>query len=186
MDMTASTSKYIVERVSAVDVEARAAAWAKADQAGQAMGQLSPRDTVRASVAGARLLVDYGRPSVRGRKVFGGIVPFGEVWRTGANAATQLVTDRELRFGEAVVPAGTYTLFTIPTAAGWTLVVNKQRGQWGTQYDPAQDLVRIPVAVKALAQPVEQFTIAIAPAGEGGVLRMAWERTEASVPFTVK
>lgn len=186
MDMTATTSKYLVERVPAVDVDARAAAWAQADRTGRAMGQLSPRDTVRASVAGATLLVDYGRPAARGRKVFGGIVPFGAVWRTGANAATQLVTDRELQIGDATLPAGTYTLFTIPTAAGWTLVVNKQHGQWGTDYDAAQDLVRIPVAVKPLAQPVERFTISIAPSAAGGVLSMAWERTQASVPFTVK
>ncbi|HET9985919.1 MAG TPA: DUF2911 domain-containing protein [Longimicrobiales bacterium] len=186
MDMTGSTSKYVVRRVADLDVEARAAAWARADQAGRAMGVLSPRDTARASVAGATVLVDYGRPAARGRKVFGGVVPFGEVWRTGANEATQLVTDRTLQIGEATVPPGTYSLFTIPTASGWTLIVNKQHGQWGTEYDAAQDLARIPVTVKPLARPVERFTITIAPSKTGGVLELAWADTQASVPFTVR
>jgi hypothetical protein len=103
-------------------------------------------------VGAAQVLVDYSRPSARGRTVWGGaLVPYGQVWRTGANAATQLVTSADLTIGGAAVPAGTYTLFTLPTADGGQLIVNKKTGEWGTEYDAAQDLVRIPLRASALA-----------------------------------
>ncbi len=154
--------------------------------AAQGRPQASPRDTVRASIGGAQILVDYGRPSKRGRVIFGELVPWGQVWRTGANQATHLRTDRDLAFGTTVVPAGTYTLYTIPRQDGWTLLVNAQTGQWGTTHDPARDLYRIAMRVGALAQAVEQFTIVVAPEGRGGVLRLQWDATEASIPFTVR
>jgi hypothetical protein len=138
-------------------------------------------------VGGAKVTVDYGRPSMRGRKVFGGIVPWGEVWRLGANAATQLITDHDLVIGDTTIPAGTYSLWLIPTASEWTLIINKQHGQWGTEYDPAQDLARIPVTVTALSEPVEQFTMGVtADGGSSGTLSMEWETTEGTVPFTVR
>lgn len=146
----------------------------------------SPRDTARATVGGARVMVDYGRPSMRGRTIMGGLVPYGRVWRTGANAATTLVTDADLRIGETAVPRGTYTLYTIPGEDAWTLVVNRQTGQWGTEYDEAQDLARIPMQVSRTDAPVEQFTISVVPGqGNAGELVMEWENTRASVPFTV-
>ena len=148
---------------------------------------LSPRDTVRFEVApGQRIYVDYGRPSMRGRKIMGGLVPYGRVWRTGANAATTLITDVGLRIGNVDVPRGTYTLYTLPTARGWTLIVNRQTGQWGTQYEPARDLARIPMQVSALPAPVQQFTIAL-ERGRGGThtLALEWETTRATVPFRV-
>src|SRR5580704_8423860 len=95
---------------------------------------LSPRDTARATIGAAHVLVDYGRPSKRGRVIFGGLVPYGEVWRTGANAATILVTDKDLTIGHQTVPAGTYTLYTIPSASKWQLIINKEVGQWGLTY----------------------------------------------------
>jgi hypothetical protein len=98
---------------------------------------LSPRDTARMELgAGKHLFIDYGRPSMRGRRIMGGLVPYGRVWRTGANAATTLVTDVDLTSAAVRVPRGTYTLYTLPTAGGWTLIVNRQTGQWGTQYEP--------------------------------------------------
>ena len=148
--------------------------------------QSSPRDTAEATIAGAQLLVDYSRPSKRGREIFGGLVPYNAVWRTGANSATTLVTNRPLRMGSTTVPAGTYTLYTIPTAASWTLIVNKQTGQWGTEYDQSQDLARIPMRVKKVSAPVEQFTIAVEPGRQNaGVLAMTWDTTRAELPFTV-
>ena len=148
--------------------------------------QASPRDTAEATVGGARVMVDYGRPYKRGRQIFGGLVPLNQVWRTGANAATTLVTNRALRLGTTTVPAGTYTLYTIPTASGWTLIVNRQTGQWGTEYDEKQDLARIPMRAARVSAPVEQFTIAVEPRGQaGGVLSMAWDTTRAELPFTV-
>lgn len=146
---------------------------------------LSPRDTVRFDVApGQRVYVDYGRPSMRGRRIMGGLVPYGRVWRTGANAATTLVTDVDLLIAGHAVPRGTYTLYTLPTAQGWTLIVNKQTGQWGTQYEPARDLVRIPMQVSTLREPVQQFTIKL-ERGRGGndTLALEWETTRAFVPF---
>ena len=148
---------------------------------------LSPRDTTEQTVGGARLLVDYGRPSKRGREIFGGLVPWNQVWRTGANEATHFVTNKDLAIGGTKVPAGTYTLYTLPAPDGWKLIINKQTGQWGTEYDQAQDLARIDMRVEKRPEPLEQFTIAIEPQGQqGGVLRLAWDTTQASVPFTVK
>jgi hypothetical protein len=150
---------------------------------------LSPRDTARLELEGGRkVYVDYGRPSMRGRKIVGELVPFGRVWRTGANAATTLVTEADLRIGDATVPRGTYTLYTLPTEQGWTLIVNRQTGQWGTQYDASRDLVRIPLRATPLAQPVEQFTIALerGPGRAAGTLAMAWENTRLTVPFRVQ
>jgi hypothetical protein len=148
---------------------------------------LSPRDTVELAFAPAqRIWVDYGRPSMRGRKIMGELVPYGRVWRTGANAATTLVTDVDLALGGTRVPRGTYTLYTIPTARGWTLIVNRQTGQWGTEYSPSRDFARIPMQVSALRQPVEQFTISLERQNAGaGNLALAWERTRAWVPFRV-
>ena len=134
-------------------------------------------------IADDRIYVDYGRPSKRGRAIMGGLVPYGQVWRTGANAATTLVTPRDLRIGGTTVPAGTYTLYTLPGVSAWQLIVNRQTGQWGTEYDPSQDLARIPMQVARTPAPVEQFTIALEPGG-GNVVNMAlmWENTRASVP----
>jgi hypothetical protein len=104
------------------------------------------------------------------------------VWRTGANAATQLNTPVDLVVGGATVPAGKYTLWTLPAPGGWKLIVNKQTGEWGTVYDAAQDLVRVDAKVEALAAPVEQFVIAFEP----GMLVLTWDRTKVSVPLARK
>jgi len=183
LDMTGTTSKYTVTRVPSVDVDGLAAAWGARAQP----GALSPRDTARATVGAAHVIVDYGRPSMRGREVFGGIVPWGDVWRLGANAATQLVTDRPLALGGTELPAGTYSLWCIPTESSWTLIVNGQHGQWGTQYDESQDVARIPMEVGATAAPVERFTTEVTDTGEGrGTITFLWENTRASVAFTVR
>lgn len=147
----------------------------------------SPRDTASMRLGGATVSVDYGRPYARGRKIMGGLVPFGQVWRTGANAATTLVTGADLRIGRVDVPRGTYTLYTVPAANRWLLVINRQTGQWGTEYDPKRDLARIPMRVSALRSPVEQFTITLAPGQNGrGELAMSWENTRAAVPVELK
>jgi len=119
--------------------------------------------------------------------IFGGDpVPWNKVWRTGANAATQFTTSSDLMFGSTLVPAGKYTLWTLPTPTGARLIINSQTGQWGTDYDMTKDFARVDLASKALAQPVEQFTIAVVPQGTGGVLRFSWDTTEYSIPFTIK
>jgi len=177
--------RFALPLAAALAAAAPAAAQVRHDAPAQPGRILSPRDTARFELApNQRVYVDYGRPSARGRRIMGGLVPFGRVWRTGANAATTLVTDVDLRIGNATVPRGTYTLYTIPSPGGWTLIVNRQTGQWGTQYEPARDLVRIPMQVTTLREPVEQFTIAL-ERGRGGAhtLALQWERTRATVPF---
>ncbi len=186
LDGRQTTDKVLVERVDNVDADGIARMFAAREAASGAMGQLSPRDTARTSVGGATVLVDYGRPHQRGRVIFGDVVPWDQVWRTGANAATQLVTDRDLVIGGTTVPAGTYTLWTLPGKSGAKLIINRQHGQWGTEYDAAQDFGRFDLTSTALAQPVEQFTMMLEPAGTGGVMRMRWAGTEYSIPFTVK
>lgn len=146
----------------------------------------SPHEKVEATIDGAKVSVEYGRPYAKGRQIFGGIVPFGKVWRTGADEATTLVTDRALVFGTTDVPAGTYTLYTIPGETAWTLVINKQTGQWGTQYAEAQDLARVPMTRAATSAAVEQLTISLIDTPAGGSLKVEWADTSATADFTVK
>jgi hypothetical protein len=192
LDATATTVKTLAERVDEVDLEGIVKRRLALEKSAGQPGLPSPRDTVRATVAGAALSIDYGRPSRRGRRIFGGLVPLDSVWRTGANAATQLESSRDLvlrdaRGAETVVPAGKYTLWSIPGGAhGPTLIVNKQVGQWGTQYDPAQDLVRVPLRLTTSSSVVERFTIDVAAEGAGGVLRLAWDDREYALPFRVR
>ena len=182
-----TTQKVMVERVADVDVGAMAAEWARRDSAGQALGVLSPTDSVKASVGGAQLAVVYSRPSLRGRTALGAVVPYGQVWRTGANAATIFRTDRDLVIGGATVPAGSYSLWTLPSPSGAQLIINRQTGQWGTEYDAARDLARVTAAMTTTPSPVERFTFAIEPTtGKGGTIRYSWGTTEFAVPFTVK
>ena len=134
---------------------------------------------------GKTVTIDYSRPYAKGRKIFGGLVPYGKEWRTGANEATTFVTTADLMVGGKHVPAGNYTLYTVPEADKWTLIINKQTGQWGTVYKEDQDLVRIPMKVGKTSEPVEQFTISLDKAGpKAATLRMEWENTQASVEIT--
>jgi hypothetical protein len=166
------------ERVPRVDIAA-----AGPDFAARPLGTLSPRDTVRGQVGDAEVWVHYGRPAKRGREIFGRVVPWDVVWRTGANTATHFHTPVDLVVGGADVPAGTYTLWTRPSPSGWKLIVNRQTGQWGTDYHADQDLVRVDLAVETLPAPVELLTLRIEPAEGGAVLRIDWDRTRASVPL---
>ena len=173
-----STFKVVVTRAPMTDLTGIAMM--------AAIPQLSPRDTLRTTIGGASFTVTYSRPMKRGRVLFGETVPWGEVWRTGANEATHFHTDKDLLIGGATVPAGTYTLWTIPRPEGWTLIINKQTGQWGTIYDPAQDLVRVEMHDEAPATREEQFTISLEPKEPGAVLRLRWDDREAWVPIEIK
>ncbi len=181
-----TTIKTLAHRDDGVDFSRIVAAWTAGEASGRGMGPTSTLDTTRASVSGAHLEVVYSRPSKRGRAIFGNVVPWGEVWRTGANAATQLRTTRDLVIGGATLPAGKYTLFTLPTANGAQLIINSQTGQWGTDYDSKRDVARVNLTTTMLTTPVERFTIGVDPNGTGGVLRMAWDDRAYWVPFTVK
>jgi hypothetical protein len=185
LDGSATTAKVEVHRVSSPDLEHFARTFAAAEAAHGPAGQLSPRDTAWGEVGTARVMVDYGRPSRRGRVVFGHVVPWGRVWRTGANAATQLTTDSPLTIGDRTIPAGSYSLWTIPRPKGATLIVNARTGQWGTHYDRRSDVARVEMARDTLAEPVERFTIGLEPAGAGAVLRLSWETTSYWVPVSL-
>ena len=146
----------------------------------------SPLDYARATIADQQIEIQYGRPSMRGREIFGALVPFGSVWRTGANEATHLRTSGDLMVGGVRVAAGEYTLYTIPAEDGWTLIINRQTGQWGTAYDESQDLARLPMVVEVIEEPVEQLTISIREGEESdGVIVLEWENTRASLTFDV-
>jgi hypothetical protein len=191
-----STNKITARRLASSDIMPFAREWTARDTRGAGFGMASPRDTARGTLPGGHVMVDYGRPAKRGRSVWGGeLVPVDSVWRTGANEAARLTTDRDILIGGVTVPAGTYTLRTIVSRSGpWKLVINKQltdprnpsRPLWGTEYDAAQDLARVDLQTRRLDQPVERFTITIEPQGQGGVLRMAWDTTEAFVPFVFR
>lgn len=185
LSMDAGALGRTIERAPTLDVAAIAERWVGEYARGEGMGPLSPRDTVAATVHGARITIDYSRPSKRGRQVFGGLVAWGEVWRTGANVATHFTTDRPLDLAGNRIPAATYTLFTIPRPDEWTLIINRQTGQAGTTYDEAQDLTRVSLRVEELTEPVERFTIRVEETDRGGVLALLWDRTRASVPFGV-
>jgi hypothetical protein len=131
---------------------------------------------------GKTITIDYSSPRAKGRKIFGSLVPYGQVWRAGANEATTFVTSSDITVGGKAVPAGKYTIFTVPAEDKWTLVISKKTGEWGTAYPgPDNDLARVDMKVSKTSAPVENFTIAFDQSGGGCTLKMEWETTEASV-----
>jgi hypothetical protein len=147
----------------------------------------SPRDSSVLIMNNNRLSVNYSRPSMRGRKIMGGVVPYNIVWRMGANAATSFLTQSDIVFSGVTIARGSYTLYTLPSSKQWKLIINKQTGQWGTVYNDQFDLVRISLKKKMLKEPVEKFTITLARISEKtGVLTLAWEKTQLSVHFQLK
>ncbi|MGQ9919354.1 MAG: DUF2911 domain-containing protein [Bryobacteraceae bacterium] len=150
--------------------------------------RVSPHETTSATIGGKKITIEYGRPYVKGRNVWAGpLAPFGKVWRTGADEATKLTTGADLMIGPLHVPAGSYSLFTIPGEKEWTLILNKVADQWGAyKYDQNQDLGRVKMTARKLSTPIEQLTISIEPqGGSRGVLKIAWSDMEASVPVMV-
>jgi hypothetical protein len=146
----------------------------------------SPRDSVKAIFNGKKIAIHYGKPSVLGRKIFGDFVPYYKVWRTGAGAATTLITETDIEVDGAVVPRGIYSLYTLPTEERWKLIINKQTGQWGTIYDPQLDLARVELSIKKLKSPTEDLTFKLEKNGnDGGILKIEWANTSLSVPFQV-
>ena len=151
-------------------------------------GKPSPAASASCDLGGGKTVkTDYSSPRLKGRKIYGGLVPFGEVWRTGANEATTFVASSDLVVSGKAVPAGSYTIFTVPGADKWTLIINKKTGEWGIPYKYESDeLARVDMKVSKLPSPVENFTIAYDKAGSGCTLRMDWESTRAAVDLTAK
>src|SRR6185503_9337031 len=159
--------------------------WA-AQEARIGVKQLSVRDTVRATIGAASLTIDYSRPLARGRTLLGDVIPYDRVWRTGANAATQLFTTAPITLAGIRLPAGGYTLWTLPRTTGVELIMNRQTGQWGTSYDRSQDLGTAPLQVAATQQPVEAFTISVTPTdARRGTLVLEWGPFRWSAPIVV-
>jgi hypothetical protein len=136
---------------------------------------------------GAKITVDYSSPKVKGRKIFGGLVPYGKIWRTGANDATTFVTTADVTVGGKTVPAGSYTLFTVPNEDKWALVLSKKTGEWGTDYPgESEDLARIDMKVSKLPSLAEDFKISFDKSGAGATMNVDWENTRASVDIAKK
>jgi hypothetical protein len=136
---------------------------------------------------GKSVTIDYSSPRLKGRKLGKDLAPYGEVWRTGANEATTFVTTTDITVGGTPVPAGNYTIFTIPNPDKWILIISKKTGEWGTNYaGPSNDLARIDMKVSTLPSLVENFTISLEKAGNGGTLNLDWETTRASVAIAKK
>jgi hypothetical protein len=182
-----STYKVDVKRLAEQpDVETIGGQFAALETKQGGMHQLSVRDTARAEIGAARFMVDYGRPLARGRVLLGNVVPYNYVWRTGANAATQFSTSVPIVLGSVRLPAGMYTLWTVPREQGVDLIVNSQTGQWGTGYNRNSDVGRTAMATKALGAPVEKFTITIVPTdAKHGQLVMEWGTFRWSAPIVI-
>ena len=148
----------------------------------------SPPASATCDLAGGNTVkTDYSSPRMKGRKIYGGLVPYGEVWRTGANEATTFVTSTEVTVGGKSVAAGSYTIFTVPNADKWMLIINKKTGEWGIPYKYESDeLARVDMKVSKLPSPVEDFTISYEKSGRGCTMNIEWETTRASVDITAK
>ena len=185
MDQSATTLKLLVAREPWLSLETLVQSFAARD-ANQPRRELSPRGETKGTVDGANIVVDYGRPLKRGREIFGKVVPYGQLWRTGANTATQFSTDRDIIIAGKTLPAGQYSIFSIPQQREWTIIINRETDQAGTAHKAAHDIMRVPARVGSLDDVVEQFTIVVTDEARGGALRFQWDRTEAVLPFTIR
>lgn len=146
---------------------------------------LSEPATASVTVAGGTIDIHYNTPHMRGRKIMGELVPYGKVWRTGANPATTIITSVPLKFGTLLVPAGTHTLYTLPSADTWQLIINNQTGQWGTVYKPEMDLGRVPMKAAPMSKPQEVMSISFEHTTPNSTqLHVRWETTDRYVTIT--
>jgi hypothetical protein len=151
------------------------------------LAQLSPPAQTSVTIAGKTIRINYSAPSMRGRKIFGGLEPYGRVWRAGANEATALHTDANLDVGGLSIPKGDFTLFVYLDPKQWQLVVSKAIGEWGLDYDPSRDLGRVKMDMSKPPHPIETYKMTLSSlGGNKGKLQLAWENTVAEAPITVK
>ncbi len=184
-DASETTEQTQMTRTAFVDVAPIARRFAAEDHAGKGVGAVSPEVVARARLGGAPVVVTYSSPRRRDRVLLGKVIPYGSVWRTGANAATTLFFDNDLDIGGKRIPAGVYSLWTLPRSDGSVeLIVNSQHGQWGTDYDASHDVAHIPMSVATVPSPQEDFAIAVAD-GTPGRLRISWGKFIWSVPVSV-
>lgn len=180
-DGTGTPWNYTVTKLPPIDVDEVARRMSKKPK----IGIPSPEVQVSFPVAGDTIQLSYGRPSKRGRKIFGGIVPYDSVWRTGAGHPTLITLPYDTRFGETFIPKGSYALYTIPRPGRWSLVFNTDLKEWPTAPNRSKDFAIVDMQVVALTQPTDPFTISIDPVKNGGLIKMAWDSTEARAEFKV-
>lgn len=180
-DGTSTPWNYIVTTHNLLDVDTYAKRLSKLPK----IGIPSPGLNDSFVIADDTIQLSYGRPFKRGRKIFGGVVPYDSIWRTGANDPTKITLPYPIRIGKKTIAKGTYSVYTIPAAQKWTLILNTDLVQWPTDPDRSADYAAIPMRITQLNKSVEQFTIAIEPLGNGGRLKFTWDNIEASVPFEV-
>ncbi len=149
---------------------------------------LSPAQETMAMVGGAHVHIDYSSPRVRERVIFGELVPFDKIWRSGANGATSLETDKNLNIDGQTLEAGKYGLFTIPTEGNWTVILNKVWDQHGTsKYDMEEDVLRFEVSPEQMEELIEELTYSVeATSDDGGVITLTWEKTRVAFPFSIE
>ena len=178
---TATPWNYIATKLDPVNVDDVAMRMSKKPK----IGIPSPEIKVDFLIANDTIHLSYGRPSKRGRKIFGGIVPYDSVWRTGAGDPTTLTLPYPIQFGKTVIPKGKYAIYTIPRSGEWTLIFNTDLTQWPTEPNRSKDFVLIPLQVKHLTSSIEQFTITIEPSKNGGVNKFTWDDKEEYAPFKI-
>ena len=184
-DAFETTERTQTHRTDFIDLHSVAEKYAAEDHAGKGLGAASPELIARGKVGGQLIVVTYSSPRRRNREILGKVVPFDQVWRTGANAATVIYFDKNVEVGGTAVPAGTYSLWTLPKRDGSVdLIVNSVHGEWGTDYDKSHDMFHIPMKVSTTSAPQEDFTIAVAD-GNPGTLRMSWGSFVWSVPISI-
>jgi hypothetical protein len=181
-DWTGTTYRYRVERLADANLEPVARAWRDAEQAKRGFGSLSPRDSVKSTLGTARVTIDYSRPAVRGRRIWGGVVPWDTLWRLGADMATHFTTDVDLTIGGATVPAGRYTLWMLPSETAPRLIVSRAVNVFGTSYDPSKDLARVPLTRTRATELAERLTLSAAD----GALSIRWADAVWSTPIAEK
>lgn len=143
----------------------------------------SPEATAQVDQNGLSIKVDYCQPYKKGRKIFGGLVPYGQVWRTGANEATVIELEQNVTVAGQPLDKGSYSFWTIPSPNGWIAIFNSETGQWGTSYDQTKDVLRVPIVSRKHSPTAEQFYISFSPSAQGSDMLLTWEDTEAVVPF---
>ncbi len=172
--------------VSNLNMDSVINAYTVRDQQYGAVADLNKTDSIQSTIGSTVIKINYSRPSMRGRVIFGRVVPWNRFWRTGANAATKLTLSGPIFFNNKELPAGEYSIFTMPTEHDWTIMFNKEANIWGLLYNPANDFLRIPMQVVQLKEPVQLMTIEIVPIEKGGVINIMWENTKAFVEFTTQ
>lgn len=167
-----------------VNLDSMIQLYARREQQFGPFGWPNKYDSVQTIIGNNSIKINYTRPSMRGRVIFGEVVPWNRYWRTGANRATKIAVSHPLDFNGKILPAGEYSIFTMPSQAGWTMMFNKEANIWGTDYNPANDILRVPMQVEQLREPVELMTIEVVSTSMGGIINVLWESTKASVHFT--